>query len=205
MRILISSLILFALISCTKNKEFEGYIDYHITMTAFDPSQVTHEELVRDFGTKSTTYHKKGMFKDLSNAQTMQIQLFLPNVNKLYSYSTAKSDPIEEYDIVGQKTEYNYELHKNIDTILGYSCNLLIAKNEQVEIQYYFAPQLYINPKYYDNFTSWNKREIMEKIQAATLRLIIQNKTSKMVSDAINIRIEPLNDSIFMVPSDRII
>ena len=186
-------------------KSFEGSIEYKITVTVINAKKVTQAELIKDYGTKTTGYHKAGKFKDFGNAENKPIQLYLPKTKRLYSFGLSKTDTIDSYPITGYKAEYDYQLQQNVDTILGYPCHVLLAKNEYVEKQYYFSPKLYLNPKYYQGYTMGNKSEIMEKIQAVTLKVIIKNSVMKLESIATNISIGPVNDSIFELPKGRAI
>ncbi|MFK8046403.1 MAG: hypothetical protein AB8B72_12980 [Crocinitomicaceae bacterium] len=199
------SFTLLATACVSHKKQFEGYIDYDLTLTVMDSTLVTHDQLVSNFGTKTTAYHKNGKFKDLGDAANNPIQLYLPEDQLLYSYSLSKDDSIEAYNISNESGKYNFEVIENADTILGYPCNLLIASKENVEKRYFFSPTLYINPKYYKNYKMGNRDELMVIMEAPVLKLIIVSKTLKLVSEATNVNVQELNNSVFMLPENRII
>src|SRR5690606_24946870 len=123
--------------------------------------------LESEFGTESKTYIKDGFYLDVSNSTFMPYQLWRYIDTSVYFLLEKKSDTLWfSKTNFEEKEQYKYKLIKNVDTILGYKCDLLRVYKERSISEYYFSPDLGLDPSFYENYTRFNKYQILKQIKS---------------------------------------
>lgn len=154
-------------------QDFEGEIKYKLSYYQKDnETPIESPELIRLFGDTSIFITKKGSYKQVTNSQYMAYQLYDPLTNRLYLKSQIESDTL--FYIIGSKiknTKFEYEITKNAVTILGYICDKLTVKDDIGKQDYYYTKHLKVSPKYFRNFSAFNKNEITDIMKSIFLRV----------------------------------
>lgn len=200
---------LFSLI--TYSQDFEGKIEYKITCIKNNKEVIDSPEFIKFMGDKSTFVTKKGSYKQITNSYISSFQLYDPNKNKLYlknNRNTTESDTLFSVDVSKMKnTKFEYEIIKNADTILGHICNKLIIKPHSNLIQqdYYYSSDLKLNPKYFKNFSAFDKNKITDLMKSVFLRLDFHFKDFILNMTAIDIQKIEISDSEFTLPSYKLL
>lgn len=181
-------------------QSFEGYIEYKIEYTPKSNS-ITEKDLIDSGGDSTKTYYKNGYYLDICDSQFMSYQLFRHDKNAIFHKKRIESDTLVKVSTIANKNEkFEFEIHKNVDTILGYLCDKLIVNDSNVKTTYYYSSKLSIDPAFYKNLTVMNKNKIVEIMKSCYLRFVHENEY--FIADAIAVKVkrEVLNDKIFEIP-----
>ncbi|KFF06566.1 hypothetical protein [Flavobacterium reichenbachii] len=195
------SLLFFFLISLKLYcQDFEGKVEYKISYKVISTKE-NEVNLKKDLGTKTTFIVKNGFYKEITDAEYMNYQLYNPKENRLYF--TDKFTPKTLYFYRGQKlpnTKVEYKIIKNAETILGHICDVLIYKTDKYEIALYYSKDLKLNPEYFKNFTYLNRNKKAQIMKSIWLKQIITTKDYVATLKASKIIFAKISDSEFIKP-----
>lgn len=203
------TIILFSLM--TYSQDFEGKIEYKITCIKNNKEVIDSPEFIKFIGDKSTFITKRGSYKQITNSSLNSFQLYDPNKNKLYlknNRDSIESDTLFFVDVSKMKnTNFEYEIIKNADTILGHICNKLIIKAHSNVIQqdYYYSSDLKLNSKYFKNFTAFDKNKITDIMKSVFLKLDFHFNDFTLNMTAIDIQKIAISDTEFTLPPHKLL
>ncbi len=189
------------------SQDFEGIIEYENSYEKLvENDAIKIEDLKAFLGTKSKFVTKKGAYKQISEGKFMSYQLYKPNQSKLFYKDLINADTLYFKDLKKyENTEFEYEIIKNADTILGHVCHKLIYKTKDTEEHYYFAPDLKQNPKYFKDYKFGNKDKLTELTKSINLRYDLFFNGLKIKSIATEIKRQNIEDSEFEIMKNQII
>ncbi len=188
-----------------RSQNFEGKILYKNIFVSKLPN-VTTEKFTKLIGSEQEYYIKDGKYLSITNGLLTPVQLYKNSTNRIYT-KTGSSDTVfcidaslEKNNIIESKIEETKEV------ILGYKCKMLTIKtSNNTNYIYYFSEKLKINPESFKNhnYSHWYSYLTISK--AIPLKTILENKQFKMVSEAVKVESQKLQDSKFEMPIDAVI
>ena len=208
-------LLLTLLNSCNKHEtakaetdapDFEGRIEYRLKFIPNPDKNVDTIKLKKEFGDKSIFMVKQGATKQVNDFNYMTQQLFLPKENRLYYTNRTEPDILFFYrcDKTDNK-DFTSKVIKNADTILGYVCNKLIYKDEFGQIDYYFAPELKMDPKYTKDYSFMNRNKITQIMKSVYLKQVYRTPEYTAITEAIKVEKTKIDDHEFDKPKRKMI
>jgi len=209
-------LLLTILNSCNKHEtakaetdapDFEGRIEYRLKFIPNTGKNIDTLKLREEFGEKSTFIIKQGAIRRTNESQQMALQLYLPKENRLYYTNKAQPEILFFYqcDKAGNK-DFTSKVIKNADTILGYSCDKLVYTDEfGQKIDYYFASELKMDPKYTKQYSFLNKNKIAEIMKSVFLRQEYKTADYTLITEAIKVEKTKIDDHEFDKPKRKMI
>lgn len=163
-------------------------------------------KLKKEFGEKSTFIVKQGATKQINDFDYMTLQLYLPKENRLYYTNRTQPGILFFYRCDKMENrDFTYEVIENADTILGYSCNKLIYKDEFGQIDYYFAPKLKMDPKYTKDYTFLNRNKITQIMQSVYLKQVYRTPEYTAITEALKVEKMKIDDKEFDKPKHETI
>jgi len=191
------------------SQEFEGQIKYDISFKSVDGGKLSNEDLVRKtVGRKSVFVTKKGAYKQITDSNFMALQIYNPDQGKLYYQNDTESDTINYKDVLkwnNENYEYEYEIVKNADTILGYICDKLIQRSKIGEQDFYYNSKLKLNPIHFKNFIAFEKNKVTEIMKSVFLRSDMRFKNLILSYLATEINESKISDETFNLPKGKVI
>lgn len=197
-------LVIGLLSSCVKN--FEGIITYQATYES-KKKGVTTEEMFGQKTSRDTTYIKDGFYLNKSTTSFMCYQLWRSKDTTIYFRNNSSLDTIWF-----QKTNFHSPsidsalIEINAEEVLGYKCNKLTVYRNKRIFTYFYHPNFKLSPKYYREYSTSAKFEIMKLMKSPYLRLTIHSPTgANMDMIAVDINITKVSDSIFAIPNGTLV
>lgn len=187
--------------------DFEGRVEYRLKFIPNSGKKVDTLKLKKEFGEKSVLLIKQGAIKRINESEQMSLQLYLPKENRLYFTNKTEPGTLFYYrcDKTGNK-DFTSEIIKNTTTIAGYSCDKLIYTDEfGQKIDYYFAPELKMDPKYTKDYTFLNKNKIAEIMKSVFLRQDFKTDEYTLVTEAVKVEKMKIDDKEFDKPKHEMI
>lgn len=193
----------------TNTADFEGKVEYRLRFVPDPGKNVDTLKLRKEIGEKSTFMVKQGAIKQINESDQMTLQLFLPKENRLYY--TNRTEPGILYFYRCDKMDnidFKYEIVKNAATIEGYSCDKLIYTDKFVQIDYYFAPDLKMDPKYSKDYTFLNRNKITGIMKSVFLRQDFRmpgENDFTLITEAVKVEKMKIDDKEFDKPKYEMI
>ncbi len=179
---------------------FEGKIIYANSYKSKNP-QITDQQWNTMMGVTQEYFIKGGDYKSTANGSLVQWQLYINKENKFYS-KMSNSESVFWNDAGVQGDEVlNTEIHKNVTTILGYSCDELILTCRSGVQKYYFHSKLSVDAKLYAKHKFGNWYDYLTKAHALPLKSITENAQFIMESIATNVQPMKLDKKMFTLPA----
>jgi hypothetical protein len=166
---------------------FEGEIIYQNKLKS-KMSGRSDQQLEALFGTKNEYYIKNGYYKSISNGLAISQQIYDNAENKLYNKKTA-SDTLYWFSAsINTDTLLNYEILKDVDTVLGFKCNIIVMNTRSGTTKYYYSNNLPIDIAKYKNhhFNNWDF--YVSKTKQLPLRIVMDNNHFHFESTAIEVK-----------------
>lgn len=202
----LKTIIIFLFTYLGYSQDFEGKIEYQITYFDKNNVEVNIPKVNQLMGEKSTFITKKGKYKQITNSDFMSFQLYSSNEKKLYiknNWNQKESDTLFYLDPSKlENVSFKYEITKNAATILGYLCDKLTVKDTLniIREEYFYSPDLKLNPKYFKDFSAFNKNKITDLMKAVFLKLSYYYPEFTLSMTAIDIKKIKISDSEFNLP-----
>ena len=180
---------------------FEGKIIYANSYKSKSP-QFKDQQLNAMMGTKQEYYIKGGDYKSVFNGSFIKMQLYKSVENKSYTL-TGKSDSLYSEDYGKNKdVPTKYQIEKSKVTIMGLRCDVLIVFTPTSKLYYYYNKKYGVNPDLFKRHAYGNWYNIITKTKALPLKTIYETGQFTIISTAINITQQKLNNSVFEI-SDK--
>jgi hypothetical protein len=200
-----NKIILLIALCCLKmtaiSQTFEGKISYSISYQS-KLANLKSEQLNAMMGTKQEYYIKESSYKSVFNGAFTKMQVYNASENRSYTL-TGKNDTLYFEDYGTNKDEaIKYELQKNIDTILGVICDVLIVETKKSKTNFYFNSQYNINPELFKQHVYGNWYYTISKTKALPLKTVYETDQFILISIATEIKEIKLEDSFFVI-SDK--
>lgn len=171
-------------------QHFEGEIIYsnHITSKM---QNFTDEQLTAIMGTKQEYFIKGGNYKSLFNGQSIQMQLYDYTTNRMYN-KTPKSDTLYWFDAsTNTDTVISFEIKKDAEKILGYSCDAIVMKTQTGTTTIYYSSKYKIDSNLYTKHNYSNWAFYLSQTKALPLKTVVETNQFKLESTAVEIK--PMN------------
>jgi hypothetical protein len=197
--------------SCSSNLQnnpkdyFEGRIDYKVSFKAkLENLDTTFLRSI--LGNASTFYFKKGNYRQDYDIKDLQREVYLVKENKSY-FKRDQSDTLHWKEMSGPENKVlKFEVNKNKASILNIDCDELIVHYENKTYKYYFnSESLSIDPKWFQNFKSFNKNFTTKKMKSLFLKCEIEYPQFIAIITAEKISKESISDEIFEIPNNAIL
>lgn len=201
------NLLFYAIIITSSNiiysqTNFEGAIIYSNTFKS-KMVNLSTEQLAKMIGTRQEYYIREGTYKSITNGQSIIMQLYHSETNRLYN-QTAASDTLYWFDAsTNTDNVLSYDLKKEAEVILGYPCDALIVKTRTGTTTFYFSSQLTLDKARYKNHNYGNWSFFVEKSSSLPLRIITDNSQFFIESTAIEVKPMKLDEQYFKI-NDKI-
>jgi hypothetical protein len=202
----LTTLIILLNFSICFSQEFEGIVEYDMTVTP-KTDQYTADFLKKEFGTKVVLYYKSGFYKEVTvGAKFMSFQLYKNDENKIYYKHQIEDDTLRFKNAIADKNEnFDFEIEKNADTVLGKICNKLILKDNYGTKTYFYSSEYKLDPKDYEKYTYANKNELIKVMQAIYLKLIMEYQQFTVELIATKVNRKKLRKREFRIPKHKYI
>lgn len=216
---LILFLPIFWLFSCTdtdNSEEFEGVIEYRITIESED--ERTNEALKNAFGEKHLYYFKDGNYKTENFLDTTLVmtQVFLAKENINYSENPLQSDIIMLSKVWKSDSEFKLlKEEKKKEEVAGYICDYYEFKiiNDTVpwmnyQINYWVSGNIKINKERFKNYKSNCWEQIFNIIGTLPIkyeRILVtrRNVPIEVTYELVNIEEKELDMSEFKIDKNK--
>jgi len=197
----------FLLVSVVTNAQnyFEGKIVYEHKFKA-KVSNINLQVLKNYLGNGSTLLFKQGNYYHKYNGGQYEFDLYIRTDNKAYlkkrnndtifwSDCTRPGDEILDFKFIPKK-----------EKILGITCNQLVIKYKgRSEVHYYNSDSVLTNPEWFKDFERNGQNRIDEKEKSIFLKNESEFEKFIMISSAIKISREPIDEKIFTIPASAIL
>lgn len=194
--VLTLSLTLATLFAYCQN--FEGEIVYKVNVITTLPSAL-QQQLVTMIGNQQEYYISNGYYKSLSNGALVTMELYDKPANRIY-HTKPKSDTLYWFDAsVNSDSVTGYEIRKNAETVLGYTCDVMVVKTTQQTLTYYYCDKFKLNSRDYTKHQYGNWDFFTAKCGTLPLKTIIERGQFKVESVATEILPMKLEASFFKV------
>jgi hypothetical protein len=189
------------------NNYFEGEINYKCEYTP-KKSQADTAGLVERLGTGAGYCFKEGNhFETYSNsAAVLATEIYNRKTNKLYIDQHQK-DTIHWVDCSddGGGKMLRFELHPKAEKVLGIVCDELVTYYEHQTVYDYFNPEtLRTNPDWFSKYKLFNRDWTQRKMASLFLKHKMEYRTFTMTITATAITEKKINDSLFLVPKNKV-
>ena len=200
LKIILTQLAVFIAFSLSA-QSFEGKITYANTYKSKMPN-VSDQQFAVMMGTTQEYYIKDGNYKSVLNGTVVQWQLYINKDNKLYS-KMGNSVAVLWNDGAENKDEVlKAEVHKNVATVLGYSCDELVLTCKNGVQKYYYNTAFAVDAKLFVNHKFGNWYELVSRSSALPLKYSIESEMFTMESTATNVAPLQLEKSFFELPAN---
>lgn len=183
------------------SQNFEGVI-YSTTTYTSKIDTLSADEIFGQSESSEKMYIKDGFYKVNSSTDFMSLMLWRHIDTALYFFNKESEDTLwydKTYSHPSGIQEYN--IIKNVDTILGYPCDALIILDDKFKtITYYFSPELSLDPEFYKHCQNSSIYEVLKLIQSIKLRLVIESHYAIIDSRVQKVIRKKLPKNIFELP-----
>lgn len=198
--------IIYLILSCRPaaqkpdQPEFEGIIVYSISVNSNNLEVFSNEELRNNFGDTVTFYYKAGKYRMSFNGKDLSEVYYLSDKNNeytlrkgidtlFYGNCSVKNDELKDVDEV-----------KNVDTILGYSCDRIKVIGDKYSRTYTYSTSLYLDPIHYENYVLGFANEYYSQAKAPFLAYTYEGRVFSTRYRASRIEEKQLDDKLFELP-----
>ncbi|MDO6430891.1 hypothetical protein Q4E93_09840 [Flavitalea sp. BT771] len=184
-----------------RSQNFEGKMVFQIIVKSKIPG-LPDERLNKMLGSSQDYFIKGGKYKSLSNSQIIAMQIYDPTTNKLYS-KHPNSDTLYWMDAGKNEDEVtDFEIKKNVETILGNPCDALVLTTKTGTTIYYYNDKYRLDKTKFvaHKFGNWSFLAV--KTGALPLKTVIENKQFRMEMTAVEITSMALTDSMLAIPTN---
>lgn len=189
-------------------KEFEGIVTYEITCWRQDKS-VKLSDLKKAFGKQHTFYYKNGAHKWISDKTNFRSELYNPDVDPNYIYSTyADSDTVFatnveiQRDTVTKVVELDNQVVAN-KICAGYTFHVQNAKGRVFLRRTWYCPTsgLEFEEGRYENYKANGQNFLIAHCGSVPLKIILEwpGRQYAIIYEAVKIEEVPLEDSFFQL------
>ena len=190
------SLSLFAIKGYAQS--FEGEIIYHNVFKSNIPN-LNAEQLGLLIGTEQQYFIRGGNYKSLINSQAINMQVYDPATNRIYT-RTPKSDTLYWTDAsINNDSLISYEIRKNAEIILHYSCDAIIMKLRYGTMTLYYNRALLLEGALYRRHGYENWAFYAAHTNALPLKMIVESAQFRMERTATEIRPMKLGQDFFAI------
>lgn len=181
------------------SQAFEGTMIFANSYKSKSP-QIKDEQLNSMMGTTQDYFIKGGNYKSVCNGTFVKSQLYRSAENISYSLN-AKSNLFNSEDYSKNKdVATKYEIKKNVETVLGIPCDLLIVYTPKTKAYYYYNKKYGVDSELYNKHQFGNWYAILSKTKAVPLKVIYESEYFVMTSIVEKITPEVLDDKVFAKP-----
>ncbi|MBK7212241.1 MAG: hypothetical protein IPH88_02855 [Bacteroidales bacterium] len=181
---------------------FEGVIVYSINYVIHDTNYKV-EQLQQRCGVKMTCYIKNGKYRqEYLNSLAFQYVIY-NNETNLYSYKLKFSDTLYQMNCKKYSDKGLIEVTDSMKFIAGYNCKKVTAHEYRppIDIQYYFAEDLYLNPKFFRKHKLAGYNKLLEKTHSIYLESITDYGPYTVILTAESVKFQDLEDKLFDMPN----
>ena len=184
---------------------FEGKISYKAEFTR-KTTKYDSSLLSMAIGKYSNYFFKQGNFLIKSYNAISYMTLYRMEDNKMYTQKVW-SDSIFYVDCSKPGFKIlNFTLTPKKETILGITCDeLKVFFENKIITNYFNSDTLKQDPTWHQKYTFYNEDFISQKTKSISLKFIIDKPDYKVTYTATSITPKQLNDSIFLVPKNKIL
>lgn len=193
-------LIIF-LFNVSFGQSFEGKVVYKTTYKSKIPN-ISDATLTQMMGTRQDYYLRGGDYRLDANGTFLQWQLYLKKDNRLYNKLSNSEALLYNDGSVNPDEVLHAEIKRNVTEILGYKCDELTLTCKSGVQLYYFNSKLKIDPVLFQQFKFGNWFEYLSRSRALPLKMIIDSPQFSAEIEATEIRIDPVDPSIFALPEN---
>lgn len=185
-------------------QSFEGKVIYKNEHKSKLP-QYSDAQLDHILGDKQEYYIKGNNYKSIFNGNYIRSHLYVGKENKAYTHY-AQSDTLYIEDCGKNRDSIiSFEILKNQDTIMGIACDMLVIKKASGFIKKVFFNSNYykINPELFKLHTYGNWYFTLSKIQAVSLKSIVETAEYTLIVTAQEIIPMKLDETLFTLPQNQ--
>ena len=183
----------------TSAQSFEGEIVYSNIIKTKTP-QMTDAQWTQMLGARQKYYIKGGSYKSVTNGTMAQWQLYVNKDNKLYSKMSNSETVLWNDASVNAEVILKSEIKKNVEIILGYSCDELTLTCKSGVQKYYYSSKLPVDAKLFENHKYGNWYEFLKNSNAMMLKCMLETPQFVIESTAQEIKPMKLDDRLFSLP-----
>jgi hypothetical protein len=180
----------------------EGIITYSIQYEILD-SNYTQVQLKQQFGDKLVCYIKDGKYKqEHLNSAGIEYVIY-DNQTNLYTYKLAISDTLYQLDCSRYSDKVSIEVTDSRMEIAGYKCRKVEVQEygPPINMLYYFAEDLYLNPKPFKRHKLAGYNKILKKVHSIYFRSETDYGPYKTILTADTIQLQKIDDAVFDLPA----
>lgn len=182
-----------------RSQNFEGKMVFQITVKSKVPG-LADERLNKMLGSSQEYFIKGGKYKSLSNSQVIDMQIYDPAINKIYN-KRPNIDTLYWMDAGKNDDEVtNFEIKKNVESILGNPCDALVLTTKKGTTTYYYNNKYKLDKTKFTAHKFGNWSLLAAKTGALPLKSVIENPQFRMEMTAIEITPMTLTDAMFAIP-----
>ena len=212
------TVLLFALafvpfvMNAQQKPEFEGEVKY-VHYFNFKKFLQDTTPTLRQFGNSSYYKYRKGSYNWTFNGADLITEWSYNATGKVYDrYS--KSDTIFLNKVTRGDSLLQYEIKKNVDTILCYPVDVIMVLTgkpnqpaTQMVRRIYYSNQLPLNPKHASHLKSYSNHKVFALIKAIPLRIEMETQAWPLVVryEAVEVKRRPVTDAELNLPKGAII
>lgn len=204
MQKIMTAILLVLISTCIKAQFFEGCLTYKNSYTSKLPA-VTSEMLVKMAGDTGRYFIKEGSYKSLLNGFTTEWQVYSQTENKLFTKMKNSKTVYWNDAAINNDTVLNYEILKNADTVLGYTCDMLVLHCTSGDQKYIYNNTITVNEKPFKSHAYGNWYNYVSITGALPLKMILETKEFTMISEAVEVKPIKLEADFFNLPSGAIL
>lgn len=193
------------LLSCSSSKKnFEGVITYTISVTSNRPTPYL-DSMKADLGDTMKIYFKGDKYRLVYLGPELELVTIYKNATgKQYAFGN-KNDTLYIDDATAAYP--GLESYRYLDDTLiitGKKCKSfeIVLSDGHTLIRYY-SPELYIDPRMYNNHNFMYTNLLYSKCKSPYLKSISIGKVFNIVYEAVRIEEKSLPDSLFEYPEGR--
>jgi hypothetical protein len=181
-----------------QSKEFEGVIEYKVEVNSkTEDISAKNMKTLLFLGDKLTVYIKQGNYKRISDICE---EYYVPAKQKAF----IKFKGIDTLFFVNYNSDtgkiINVSKTNEIKTIAGYQCKAITFNYAKSSTKHFYAPALYLNPKYDANNTLGNYNLYTKETQSIWLGREEETEKYKLIETCNRLQSEELNDTLFQLP-----
>ena len=194
-----------------KPLEFEGVISFSHTVIPKEKDYDVNYDY-SGIGKTSDFYYKNGNYKWLTYNSYFIMDLFISKDKKNYLLTTSSDSMYWLNSSITDIEVLDYSITKNVDTILGYICNVLTiklkpeSKSEPISYRrYYFSNKFYVNPEHFKDCKGNCYELIYSQIKSIPLRIEFEWPNRIVIWEAVNVESKTIDESFFKLDKDRVL
>jgi len=182
-------------------ESFEGKLTFHFKYTSKKPG-ISADMLRKNFGDSSVVYIKEGNYRQTYFNAIFVTDVYYDPVTNRYYYRRTGIDTIyyKDCSIELNKIDSIFTADSPVN-ILGFNCKVLKMKSSNSIVFYYFAPELYMDPKFYEQHKLGGYDIFARESKSLYLKVIREYSAYNYVFTATSIKREKLSPDIFKLPS----